>query len=227
LTIGVAGGALSADLAEQVRTRVSPNLHVFVASTECGGWGATKIDSAEDLQSHKIMPDREVQVVDDMGRPLPAGQIGEIRIGIIDGTTGYFRDEAASRIAFRDGYFYSGDLGFFRADGRLVLQGRMNDVLNIAGQKTAPEPVEEALKARLGVGEVCVIAVAARGADEEIHVVVEAEQDIADNRLIATWSALTRGAPPPRFHIVAALPRTETGKVQRSALRDQIRSGAL
>jgi acyl-CoA synthetase (AMP-forming)/AMP-acid ligase II len=227
LSIGVGGGALPAALAEQVRARITPNLFVHVASTEVGIWSITPIKTEDDLGSHRIVSGREVQVVDDAEQPLPPGQTGQIRIRIIDGATGYLGDEAASRVAFRNGYFYPGDLGFFQEDGRLVLQGRTTDVINILGRKTAPEPIERALQARLGVDDVCIVSSPVAGAGEEIHVAIQSQRSFDQAALAAAWSRTTRGLPQPRFHLVAALPRTDSGKVQRSVLRERIRAGAL
>jgi acyl-CoA synthetase (AMP-forming)/AMP-acid ligase II len=225
LSIGVGGGTPSAALAEEVRARLTPNLFVHVASTEVGIWCITPIKTAEDLGSHCVAAGREVQVVDEAERPLPRGQVGRIRIRTIDGATGYFGDEEAWRASFRNGFFYPGDLGFFQADGRLVLQGRMTDIVNIQGNKIAPEPVERALQARLGVEAGSLISLAKAGSDEELHVAIQSSRSIDRAELAAAWNSAIRNCPQPQFHIVAALPRNEAGKIQRSVLREQILAG--
>jgi acyl-coenzyme A synthetase/AMP-(fatty) acid ligase len=225
LSIGVGGGALSPALAEEVRARLTPNLFVHVASTEVGIWCITRIETAEDLRSHCIVPGREVRVVDEAERPVPPGQLGQIRIRVIDGFTGYRGNEAASRASFRNGFFYPGDLGYFLENGRLVLQGRVTDVVNIQGNKVAPEPVERALRERLGVEEVCLVSLAATGAPEDLHVAIQSQQSIDPAALAAAWSATMRTAPQPRFHLVKSLPRNEAGKLQRFALRERISRG--
>jgi acyl-coenzyme A synthetase/AMP-(fatty) acid ligase len=228
LSVGVGGGTLSPAMADEVRTRLTPNLFVHVASTEIGGWCITRIKTAEDLRSHCVAPGCDVQVVDEADRPTAPGQVGQIRIRLNAGSvTEYMDDEAATRAAFRNGFFYPGDVGSFLENGRLVLQGRISDIVNILGKKIAPEPIERALQQRLGAEEVCVVSLPVPGAAEEIHVAIQSQKSIDPAVLAAAWSSAVRGGPQPRFHVLAALPRTETGKVRRMDLREQIRSGAL
>src|SRR6185295_2096740 len=147
----IGAGALTRALAAEARTRLTPHIFTAIGSTEAGPWALTRIERDEDVGSHCIHPSAEVQVVDEHDRPLPAGRMGAVRVRTVDTVRGYLDDEEASRAVFRHGYFYSGDLGTFREDGRLTLNGRANNVINLHGNKVATEPIELALQESLGV----------------------------------------------------------------------------
>jgi acyl-CoA synthetase (AMP-forming)/AMP-acid ligase II len=136
------GGPLSQALVEAAKARLTSRIYNYLGATEAGGYTFTPIESAEDLRWHRVIPSRRVEVVDEQGRVLPVGQTGFVRVDLAGGVTGYLHDEAATRAFFCDGFFYPGDLGVFRADGRLALQGRVTDVINILGQKIASAPIE-------------------------------------------------------------------------------------
>ena len=70
-------------------------------------------------------------------------------------------------------FFYPGDLAIMRADGRIALQGRATEVLNIGGDKIAPAPIEERMEAELGVSGVCLFTMQNEDAEEEAHAVIE------------------------------------------------------
>jgi acyl-CoA synthetase (AMP-forming)/AMP-acid ligase II len=228
----VGGGPLPCALAEAARTRLTPHIFTSVSSTEGGTWGLTPIERPEDLRSHCVHPSIEVQVVDQEHRPLPVGQIGAVRIRVVDGFTGYMDDEEATRAFFREGYFYSGDLGAFQADGRLALHGRASNVINILGYKVAAEPIEQALQERLGADGVCVFSMQHEGTDEELHIVIQSHRPIHEAELAASVNATLvglAGFPHARVHFIKALPRGVMGKVERAVLRQQIaarRTGA-
>lgn len=119
------------------------------------GYGLTEaapVISANTLARHKlgssgrVLPDVEVRICDGQGTPLPSGQRGEIVVRGENVMAGYWRNEKATAEALRDGWLYTGDLGYFDDDGFLYVLGRVKSLL-IAddGEKYSPEPIEEAL----------------------------------------------------------------------------------
>ena len=86
-----------------------------------------------------------VEIVDESDRLVPTGKIGRVRVSTAGGPTSYLNDEAATRAFFKDGFFYSGDLAVMRSDGRMALQGRFTDVINVRGAKISPAPIEDRL----------------------------------------------------------------------------------
>lgn len=119
------------------------------------GYGLTEaapVISANTLTRHKlgssgrILPDMEVRICDAAGRALPAGQSGEIVVRGENVMAGYWKNEKATAEALRDGWLYTGDLGYFDKEGYLYVLGRVKSLL-IAddGEKYSPELIEEAL----------------------------------------------------------------------------------
>src|SRR5262249_23302811 len=119
-------------------------------------------------------------------------------------------------------FFYPGDLAVMRSDGRIALQGRITDVINVQGYKISPAPIEERLGEVLGLNGVCLFSMQNDSGEEEIHVVLETPKPIDSERLIAAIRKeldTFRRAP---VHYVATLPRNEMGKVLRQEVRAQV-----
>ena len=215
----VGGGPLPAALAEAARTRLTPRLYTWIGSTEASAFTLTPVAHDKDLRWHRIIPSRKVEIVDEMARPVPTGQVGHVRTATIGGISGYLHDEAASRAFFRDGFFYPGDLGVIAPDGRLALHGRVTDVINILGNKFAPEPIEDALCRKLQATGVCVFSMPHESGDEIVHVAIEASRPIAPAALASALTSALPGVYRAQFHVMDALPRNTMGKVQRDALK--------
>ena len=119
------------------------------------GYGLTEaapVISANTLAQHKlgssgrILPDLEVRICDADGSALPAGARGEIVVRGENVMAGYWRNEKATAEVLRDGWLYTGDLGYLDEDGFLYVLGRVKSLL-IAddGEKYSPEQIEEAI----------------------------------------------------------------------------------
>lgn len=215
----IAGGPLTRELAAEIKAKLTPLLFTAISSTEVGPWAKTRIERDEDLYSHRIHPSAEVQVVDEAGWKLPPGRTGAIRIRTPDMFSRYLDDDAASRASFRGGYFYSGDLGMFEADGRLVLQGRTNNILNVLGQKVSAEVMERAIQEKLAADGVCVFSQEERGMDPRFHVVVETRRTMGERELASAIVPWFRGIPQVKVHVVDRLPRGDMGKIDRAELK--------
>lgn len=220
----VTGGPLPRALAEEAKARLTPLLHNFIGSTEVGTWAVTLIGSAEDLHLHHVHPTSEVQIVDEADRLLPVGQTGAVRVRAMDGVSSYLDDEDASRSFFRGGYFYPGDVGAYRPDGRLVLLGRVTNVLNVLGDKMQAEPVEQALQDRLGAEGVCVFSHASGASGEELHVVIHARRRIEEAELTAAIHAELPRFPHAHVHFIGQMPRNDMGKIDRARLKQRLLS---
>jgi acyl-coenzyme A synthetase/AMP-(fatty) acid ligase len=220
----VAGAALPKAMLLAAKQYVTRQVYSVLASTEGMTLSATPIEQPGDLLWHRIHPSREVQVVDEADNVLGPGNVGLVRVRIIDGLEGYLDDDAATRTFFRDGYFYPGDLGLFGDDGRLSLRGRASDVVNILGNKIATSPIERALQDRLGVEGVCIISIQRNAGDEEIHLVIQSSRRIERAEFEAATNAElgTIKRMPVHVSFMEKLPRNEMGKIQRLVLKQQL-----
>jgi acyl-coenzyme A synthetase/AMP-(fatty) acid ligase len=222
----VTGGPLSQIMAEAAKARLTARLYTSIGATEASTYTLTPIESPEDLRWHRVIPSRKVEVVDEQGRVLAAGENGLLRVDPGKGITGYLHDAATTRLFFRDGFFYPGDLAIFRADGRFALQGRVTDVINLLGQKIASRPVEEVLERELDVSAVCVFSAQNERAEEEIRVAIETDRPIEETRITPLLRRQLPGAPAFRVRFFPAFPRNEMGKVRRLELCGLIGSPA-
>jgi len=218
----VTAGALTKALSDGARDRITRELHSAYASTEASMVTVTRIETDEDLHWQRPVDPRRIQIVDESGRVLPAGELGLVRVLASAGVGGYLDDEAATREFFRDGWFLPGDLGVLREDGRLCLHGRVTDVINLLGFKVATGPIERSLQDLLGVRGVCVFSRQDEEAAEEVHVAVES-RDPVDRGALAEFARRELAAfPRVHFHVVREIPRNAMGKVNRLELRRRL-----
>ncbi|HEY0648715.1 class I adenylate-forming enzyme family protein [Phenylobacterium sp.] len=219
----VAGALLPLPLAREAMARLTPDVRIIYGSTECS---LIAVGHAMGLEDHPgqvgITPaGARVELVDDHGRTVPEGETGEIRIASERMTLGYLGDPAATAERFRDGWFHTRDLGRRLPDGRLVLEGRADDRLNlIGGAKVMPQQVEAAAFACEGVLDCAAFAVpdAADGFDRCWLAVVAAPGFDRDG--LAAHLARRPDLPAPGLAWIDEIPRNAMGKVERSKLRD-------
>jgi oxalate---CoA ligase len=160
----------------------------------------------------------EVRIVDQAGRDLPAGQPGEVAVRGPGLTPGYLGDPEANAESFFDGWFRTGDRGLLE-DGYLRLEGRIKELIIRGGENISPGEVEDALKAHPAVSDaVCF------GIDDDKYgqvvgaaVVLKGEADPAQLRARCRAS-LADFKVPKVIHVVDEIPRTPTGKIQRSLI---------
>ncbi|MBR0821189.1 non-ribosomal peptide synthetase [Bradyrhizobium liaoningense] len=167
----------------------------------------------------------EIAIMDETGRALASGEHGEIMLRGPNMTRGYYNDEAATRAAFRNGWFRTGDLGYLDADGYLFIVGRIKDVINRGGQKISPLEVEEVLLSHPAVLEAGVFAVPHQKLGENVAavVVLRANSEATSDQLRQfARKRLAAYKVPSLIRSVAALPKGASGKVKRNALADLI-----
>ena len=119
------------------------------------GYGLTEaapIISANVPMKHKlgssgfVVPNLAIKICDEAGRPLPVGEKGEIVVKGENVMAGYWKNEKATQEALRDGWLYSGDIGYVDKDGFLYVLGREKSLLiSSDGEKYSPEGIEEAI----------------------------------------------------------------------------------
>jgi malonyl-CoA/methylmalonyl-CoA synthetase len=168
----------------------------------------------------------EVRIADpDSGRELPQGEIGMIEIRGPNVFKGYWRMPEKTKAEFReDGFFISGDLGYYDERGYLRISGRGKDLIISGGFNVYPAEVEGAVEALPGVAECAVIGVPHPDFGEGVVAVVIPKSGAAlDEREMqkALASELAKYKLPKRIYINDSLPRNAMGKVQKKDLREQ------
>jgi long-chain acyl-CoA synthetase len=170
------------------------------------------------------VPCTQIEVVDlESGeRPLPVGEKGEIRVRGPQTMRDYRNLPAETDEALRDGWLYTGDIGEFDADGYLYIRDRKKEMAKVSGFNVFPREIEEVLYLHPGVQEAAVVAVpdAYRGEVVKAFVVARAGSPVTEGDLLEhCMSNLTRYKIPAALTMVASLPKTVVGKLDKNQLR--------
>jgi len=169
---------------------------------------------------------RTVSIVDDDGRALPAGAVGEIVVGGEPGRTimaGYWGDPDATAEAIRDGRLHTGDLGRLDEDGFLYFVERKAHTIKRAGENIAAGEVEGVLLQHPAVAEAAVVAVPDPIRDEAVKAFVVLAPGAKPTVEELTAYCAERLAPfkvPTVWSLEAELPRNALGKVEYRRLRE-------
>jgi acyl-CoA synthetase (AMP-forming)/AMP-acid ligase II/aryl carrier-like protein len=163
----------------------------------------------------------QIAIMDSKGRRLPAGKRGEIALRGPTITIGYDNDDVATRHAFRDGWFRTGDIGYLDEDGYLFLVGRIKEIINRGGQKVAPAEVEQALLSHPDVVEAVAFSIFHKRLGEEVAAAVILRQNAnvsADNLRRFARERLASFKVPGVIYFVPEIPKGPAGKIKRDEL---------
>ena len=167
------------------------------------------------------------------GRVLGDREVGELQIRGTSVTPGYYRRPDANAESFSpDGWFRTGDLAYL-TDGRMVMCGRIKDLIIVGGRNVYPQDIERAVGGVDGVRAGNVIAFGAAGRHGKEHVVVVAESRVEDDdalrAAISERTVEAVGVPCKDVVLVppGTLPKTSSGKLQRSRCKEQYLLGDL
>ena len=153
-----------------------------------------------------------------------ATEMGEVVMRGNNVMLGYFNDPEATEKAFAGGWFHSGDIGVWHEDGYIELRDRSKDIIISGGENISTIEVEQALASHPSVLEAAVVAVPHDkwGERPKAFVVLKDGQTTGEAELIEhVRDRLARFKAPDSVDIMAELPKTSTGKVQKYVLRDK------
>jgi acyl-CoA synthetase (AMP-forming)/AMP-acid ligase II len=158
----------------------------------------------------------QVGAMDEQGTLLPAGVQGEVVILGPNVTDGYENNPEANATSFTAGWFRTGDLGVLDGAGYVTLQGRIKELINRGGEKISPLEVDEVLLLHPAVAEAVCFGVPHSAWGEEVAaaVVLRGEATAADIQRHCR-EHVAEFKVPKTVHVVEAIPRTATGKIQR------------
>jgi long-chain acyl-CoA synthetase len=164
-----------------------------------------------------------VRILDEAGKEVPVGQIGEIATSGPQVVPGYWNKPEATAESLPGGELRTGDVGFMDADGWFYLVDRKKDMINAAGYKVWPREVEDVLYGHPAVREAAVIGVPDqyRGETVKAFVSLKPGATVTEEELIAFCKQQMAAYKYPRsIDFVEDLPKTTTGKILRRELRD-------
>jgi len=221
-----AAAPLTSSLRDQIWDRLCPHIYEYYGLQELG------IVVNSKPEQKRLKPDSvgqqaflaEIRIVDPTGNDVLGGEVGEILGRAPAATVGYYKDEARTRDAFREGWFYTGDLGRFDEDGYLYLSGRVKDMIVTGGQNVFAIEVEDRLAKHPAVAECAVIGLPHETWIEMVTAVVVRKPgaEATEGDLMEHCRETLAGFKVPKrvFFSETPLPRTPTGKVTKYTLRE-------
>ena len=211
-------------LRREIRRRLTPNLVIYYGTNEA--WYLTSADAATQVALPETVglphDGVEIQIVDDCDRTLPAGEVGLIRLHAPGLPAGYIDNPEATAKAFRDGWYYPGDLGVLAPEGALFLKGRADDMINYDGVKIYPADIEAALLRHPAVIEAAAFAVTVDGYRQTPVAAVVLRAATPSEDLVAFCQQQLGARAPRGVYAFRALPRTAIGKVLKRELARQL-----
>jgi malonyl-CoA/methylmalonyl-CoA synthetase len=181
-------------------------------------------DSRRPDNSGLALPGSDIRVVDEEGGAVATGEVGKIEVRQPYPFLGYWRDDAKTKAAFRDGWFRTGDFGRMDEGGYLSVLGRGADLIITGGLNVYPKEIETAVNAFEAVSETAVIGVPHRDFGEVVIAVVQlhAGQPFDPAAAIAALkNSLSGYKVPKRIEVVPEMPRNTLGKIQKNLLKQR------
>jgi long-chain acyl-CoA synthetase len=169
------------------------------------------------------IPNVEVSIQDESGRPLAANQIGEVCVRGGNVMVGYWNQPAATAEAIRNGWLLTGDVGYRDDEGYYYITDRKKDMLLVNGINVYPREIEEILYQYPGVKEAAVIGRPdARKGEQAIAFVSANDGAEIEEQAVRAFirQKLADYKVPRRVLVLPSLPRNATGKILKTALRE-------
>ena len=218
------GAPLATEVAEQFMRRVpSVSIRQGYGLTETAALISTNPVGKERPGSVGTpVPGTEVRILDEQGRELPVGEVGEICARSPGVMLGYWHSPDSTAEAIQDGWLHTGDLGYLDEDGYLYVVDRKKDLIIRGGFNVYPRDVEDALLEHPALESAGVVGRPDPEKGEEVVAFVSLRpgSETTPEELIAWARQRIGGYKYPReIHVVDAVPLTNVGKVDRKALR--------
>ena len=164
-----------------------------------------------------------IGIMDDAGDLQETGAVGEVVISGPNVIRGYESNPEANATSFVGDWFRTGDQGHLDENGMLTLKGRLKELINRSGEKVSPVEIDEVLLSHPAVAEAVAFGVPHPTHGEEPAAAVVLGADATERDLVAHCrQSLASFKIPRKIHIVDAIPRTATGKVQRRIVAEVI-----
>jgi len=199
------------------------------------GWGLTESSAPNVLLPKDTPPEKkykrgiigkpapwvEIKIVDDRGNPLPKGKIGEILLKGWFVMDGYYKEPELTSEVLRDGWLYTGDLGYLDEDGYLYITGRKKETIIVGGLNVYANEVEFVISEHPRVEEVAVVGVFDKLRGEVVKAVVVSKNgtSLSPQEIISFCRKRLPGYKVPKLvEFRKYLPKTSSGKIKKSEL---------
>jgi acyl-CoA synthetase (AMP-forming)/AMP-acid ligase II len=223
------GSPVAPELIHRIR-KVLPNLKLIQ------GYGLSETGFLTGLKDHEHTEDRlmscgrtcpgvDLRVVDESGKELEAGGHGELVVRGANVMRGYWNNPEETKLAFRDGFFRTGDIGYRDANGYFYILDRLKDMIVTGGENVYSGEVEAVIYQHQAVREVAVFGIPDPQWGELVAacVVRKPEMSLTENELIAHCRRSLANYKVPRSIELSdtELPKSGTGKILKRMLRER------
>ncbi len=228
--ITTGGGSTSLDLKKKIMEKF-PNtmlLDVF-GQTEMTPIVSFRMDmDSQNLADRSVGKSIvEAKIVDEEGKEVPQGEIGEILYRASTMMKGYYKDEEKTEEAMDDGWFRGGDLGYFDESGEIRTVDRKKECINTGGEKVYPLEVEEILQTNSGVDYACVIGVPDEEWGSSVRAIIQLLKGskITEKEITEFCRGKMAAYKIPRSVVFTdELPFSPAGKLLRQKVREQFQN---
>ncbi len=165
----------------------------------------------------------KIGIMDEAGELQDTGVIGEVVVSGPNVIRGYESNPEANASAFVGDWFRTGDQGQLDAHGVLTIKGRLKELINRSGEKISPAEIDDVLLSHPAVEEAVAFGIPHPTHGEEPSAAVVLASDATERDLVAHCRrSLAPFKVPRKIHILAAIPHTATGKVQRRVVAEAV-----
>jgi acyl-CoA synthetase (AMP-forming)/AMP-acid ligase II len=229
-SIVVAAAPCPFEVKRKVLDLFGPALYEFYGASETGM--NTLMTPEEHLRKPgscgKVIEGQHIKILDENGNECPVGEPGEVYIraeGMIDE---YYKNDDATKEAWRDDYFTVGDVGYFDEDGYLYISDRKKDMIISGGVNIYCAEIENVIHSHPKVWDVAVIGIPHDEFGEQVHAIVQpkAGESLSEGEIIA-WVGenLADYKKPRSVEFRDDFPRDEAGKIRKRELREAFWEG--
>lgn len=172
----------------------------------------------------------QVRVIDGQGQDMPTNEIGEIIVKSPTVMQGYYNNPDATTNTIKEGWIYTGDMGYKDEDGDLFVVQRRSDLIVTGGENVYPAEVENALRQHPQIKEIVVIGLDDTEWGQRVAAAIQLEdgQDLLPDEIITFARQHIAGYKIPReIQFVQEFPQTGSGKIQRQWVRKVFEGGTL
>jgi acyl-CoA synthetase (AMP-forming)/AMP-acid ligase II len=218
--LAITGGKVHQAVLDGLRKHITPNIYRTYASTDSGQMAISKPEDMARKPAAAGMPVWcvDLRIVDGQGQPVKVGEIGEIICQSPLASRGYYMNPDATHASFKDGWFYTGDLGYFDEEGYLFVAGRKKDMVKSGGISIYPLEIEGVLYQHPDVIEAAVIGVPDPQWGEALKAVIvrrSGAKVTGDELTQFCKDRLSSYKIPKSVDFVDSLPHTAVGKVNK------------
>jgi cyclohexanecarboxylate-CoA ligase len=228
---GIGAADVPPELVREVATKLGAFVYRAYGMTECP---MATSGSREDPEDRLVMTDGRpvpgvvLRVVDDAGRPVPAGREGEIELFGAQLCVGYLDERLTDESFTPDGFIRSGDLAIMDEGGYVRITGRKKDIILRKGENLSAKAIEDELHDHPKIAEVAVIGVPDPQSGERACACVvlrpgAGEVTLEEIRGFMLGRGVMAQKVPEQLEVLASLPRNPTGKVRKDELRARFR----